>query len=100
MATLNLLSHSPFGSDTFASCLRLLGQDDAIVLSGDAVYALRAATEPRRALEGLPSAIGLFALEEDLQARGLTNVPQGLVVLDYPGFVDVSLRYTKVNSWL
>ena len=44
MATLHVLSHSPFADSRLASCLRLLGADDALLLSGDAVYALQPGT--------------------------------------------------------
>ena len=40
MATLHILSHSPFADSRLASCLRLLGAQDALLLCGDAVYAL------------------------------------------------------------
>ena len=39
MATLHLLSHSPFSDSRLSSCLRLLGADDGLLLTGDAVYA-------------------------------------------------------------
>jgi tRNA 2-thiouridine synthesizing protein B len=95
MATLHLLSHSPFADDRLASCLRLLGPDDALLLSGDAVYALLPASEPLAQLTGKT----LFALEEDLSARHI-SAPSQVQVLDYPGFVACCTRYAKVNSWL
>lgn len=97
MATLHVLSHAPFGDGRFASCLRLLGEEDAILLSGDAVYALQAETAPASALQALEQPV--FALAEDLQARGIT-APSKIQTVDYPGFVDLTLRYAKVNSWL
>jgi len=99
MATLHLLSHSPFSDSRLASCLRLLGPTDALLLSGDAVYALQPGSAQRQALELMPASIALFALDEDLQARAL-EAPARLQVVDYPGFVELCTRYTKVNSWL
>ncbi|MDE1165262.1 MAG: sulfurtransferase complex subunit TusB [Pseudomonas sp.] len=93
MATLHVLSHSPFADNRLASCLRLLGDNDAILLTGDAVYALLPGTAPRQQLEGKK----VFALDEDLQARAIdTDVPH----VDYPGFVQLTLDYDKVNTWL
>ncbi|WP_313025967.1 sulfurtransferase complex subunit TusB [Pseudomonas lopnurensis] len=100
MATLHLLSHSPFADDRLASCLPLLGADDALLLSGDAVYALRANTRQRQALEKLPETVALFALEEDVRARALEALPARVTLVDYPGFVELSCRYERVNSWL
>ena len=99
MATLHVLSHSPFSDSRLSSCLRLLGAEDGLLLSGDAVYALQAGTLQRQALELMPDTIGLFALSEDLQARGI-DAPQRAVAVDYAGFVELSCRFSKVNSWL
>ncbi|MGH8355355.1 MAG: sulfurtransferase complex subunit TusB [Pseudomonas sp.] len=99
MATLHLLSHSPFSDSRLSSCLRLLGPLDALLLSGDAAYALQPGSAPRQALELMPASIALFALDEDLQARALVP-PARLQVVDYAGFVELCTRYAKVNSWL
>ncbi|MDF3936316.1 sulfurtransferase complex subunit TusB [Pseudomonas citronellolis] len=99
MSTLHLLSHSPFGDGRLDSCLLLLGADDGLLLSGDAVYALALGSAPRQRLESLPNAC--FALDEDLQARGLlASLPANLRAVDYPGFVELCTRYDKVNAWL
>jgi len=99
MATLHLLSRSPFSDNQFNSCLRFLSDADGLLLSGDAVYAVQPDTAPYAALQNLPESIGLFALEEDLKARAL-KAPPGLQALDYPAFVELCTRYARVNSWL
>ena len=71
MTTLHVIAHSPFGDDRLASCLRLLGADDALLLCGDAVYALQPDSAPLKALQAAGLASRLFALDEDLQARGI-----------------------------
>ncbi|WP_313085012.1 sulfurtransferase complex subunit TusB [Pseudomonas sp.] len=100
MATLHLLSHSPFTDGRLASCLRLLTVDDALLLSGDAVYALQEGTNQRQSLESLPDGIGLFALDEDLDARGLDRLPARVQSVDYAGFVALCCRYARTNAWL
>ena len=99
MATLHLLSHSSFNDSRLASCLRLLGPDDGLLLSGDAVYALQPGTAQWQALELMPASVALYALEEDLQARALA-APDRAQAIDYPAFVELCGRYAKVNSWL
>ncbi|AMR67266.1 sulfurtransferase complex subunit TusB [Aquipseudomonas alcaligenes] len=99
MATLHLLSHSPFSDSRLSSCLRLLGADDGLLLTGDAVYALQPGTAQLQALELMPAGIALYALEEDLQARAL-SVPARAQAIDYQAFVELCGRYAKVNSWL
>ncbi|WP_137887170.1 sulfurtransferase complex subunit TusB [Pseudomonas sp. 2FE] len=99
MATLHILSHSPFSDSRLSSCLRLLGPADALLLTGDATYALQPGSAHLQALELMPASIALFALDEDLHARALSG-PARLQALDYPGFVDICTRFAKVNSWL
>ncbi|MGG2397135.1 sulfurtransferase complex subunit TusB [Pseudomonas sp. SH1-B] len=99
MATLHILSHSPFADSRLGSCLRLLGAEDALLLSGDAVYALQPGTANLQALKLMPTSVALYALDEDLSARGL-QAPERAQALDYPDFVELCTRYAKVNSWL
>ncbi|AYC33088.1 sulfurtransferase complex subunit TusB [Pseudomonas cavernae] len=99
MATLHILSHSPFSDSRLSSCLRLLGAHDGLLLSGDAVYALQPGSAQRQALELMPDSIALFALDEDLQARAL-QAPARLQAVDYAAFVELCTRFDKVNSWL
>lgn len=98
MATLHVLSHSPFGDERLDSCLRLLGADDGVLLCGDAVYALRESTSTEQQLQAANLAQRLFALDEDLQARAISSALAKPV--DYQAFVELSLHYDKVNSWL
>lgn len=97
MSTLHVLSHSPFGDDRLSSCLRVIGADDALLLSGDAAYALQPGTAPLRTLQAC--SLKLFVLAEDAQARAL-QVPDWAKAIDYPAFVELSIHYDKVNSWL
>ncbi|MBF8774109.1 sulfurtransferase complex subunit TusB [Pseudomonas fulva] len=98
MTTLHVIAHSPFGDDRLHSCLRLLGSEDAVLLCGDAVYALRSGSEPLRLLEQAEWVGRLYALEEDMQARAIAS--SLATTVDYPGFVALSLHHDKVNSWL
>lgn len=97
MSTLHVLSHSPFGDNRLTSCLRLIGSADALLLSGDAVYALQPGTAPFTALQGRQ--INVLVLAEDAQARAI-EVPDWAEAIDYPAFVELSIHHDKVNSWL
>jgi tRNA 2-thiouridine synthesizing protein B len=99
MSTLHVLSHSPFADTRLTSCLRLLGAADAILLCGDAAYALMEATAPRSALDARAAELTLFILDEDAMARSIP-VPAWVKRVDYPGFVELSIQYDKVNTWL
>ena len=97
MSTLHVLSHSPFGDDRLTSCLRVIGAGDALLLCGDAAYTLQPGTAPFTALNA--RSLKLFVLTEDAQARAL-QVPDWVKAIDYPAFVELSIHYDKVNSWL
>ncbi|KPX42393.1 sulfurtransferase complex subunit TusB [Pseudomonas syringae pv. tagetis] len=99
MATLHVLSHSPFADTRLDSCLRLLGNDDGVLLCGDATYALMPSSAPFLAVQHLFGSSQLFVLDEDIKARNLP-LPAGANGIDYPAFVALSLRFDKVNTWL
>ncbi|WP_110950542.1 sulfurtransferase complex subunit TusB [Pseudomonas bohemica] len=99
MSTLHVLSHSPFADSRLSSCLRVLGHEDAILLCGDAVYALTPATAARQTLDAKADSLQLFILDEDVKARNLTP-PDWVRSVDYPGFVELSVQFDKVNTWL
>lgn len=99
MTTLHVVSSSPFSDDRLSSCLRLLGSGDGLLLCGDATYATQPGTLHAESLSTLSDDIALFALEEDIQARGLQSAGK-LQQVDYPGFVTLAIRFDKVNSWL
>ncbi|NKF50597.1 sulfurtransferase complex subunit TusB [Shewanella sp. WXL01] len=81
-------------------CLRYIGEQDAIILCGDAINALLD-TSWQQALAGT----NVFILEQDMQSRGLAThlapVISGLDigVIDYATFVSLSLQYAKVITW-
>ncbi len=97
MSTLHVLSHSPFGDDRLTSCLRVIGANDALLLAGDAVYALQPGTAPFSALN--TRGLQLFVMAEDVQARSI-ETPDWAKAIDYPAIVELSIHHEKVNSWL
>ncbi|WP_346831927.1 sulfurtransferase complex subunit TusB [Pseudomonas abietaniphila] len=99
MSTLHVLSHSPFADSRLSSCLRVLGSHDAILLCGDATYALTPSTTARQTLDAKVGSLALFVLDEDAKARNLT-LPDWVKSVDYPEFVALSVQYDKVNTWL
>jgi len=74
----------------------------AILLIEDGVYALQgnsaAATRLQQAMENHP----VYALQPDLQARGISeeNMLDGVEMVDYDGFVKLTTEYEKSQSWL
>lgn len=97
MATLHVVSSSPFTDKRLGSCLRTLGPDDGLLLCGAAVQALRPGTLAAQQL-GTLAITRLYALSEDCEAHGLEQFEAQSI--DYPRFVELSLTYDRVNTWL
>lgn len=98
MSTLHVISHSPFTDNRLDSCLRLLASDDGLLLCGDAVNALRAASLVEASLRSAGLQQRLFVLTEDLHTRAIHS--ELAQAIDYTAFVELTLKYDKVNSWL
>lgn len=95
MATLHLINKSPGRSDALTACLRVMTENDAIVLIEDGVYAALAGTEAAERLGGLAS-----ALAADVEARGLqSRLGNGIAQVDDSGLVELCTRCDRVMSW-
>jgi len=99
MATLHVVSHSPFTDGRLNSCLRIMGSQDGLLLCGDAVHGLQTGSAAWETLQQAAANGHLYALQEDVSARAIQLDPQ-VKPVDYPGFVQLSLDFDKVNTWL
>ena len=95
LSTLHTVNKSAFGSDALAACLRVARSGDAIVLLEDGVYnALDTA-----ALVG--AGLRIYALREDLQARGIPaeQLPAHVETIAYKDFVALVCTHARTVSW-
>ena len=99
MTTLHILNASSAQTTQFNSCFRVLADDDGIVLCGEAVQLLRKGSSALRQLLNSDGSYRLYALREDVQARGIDTKKMPVTMLDYPDFVALCVDYTRVNSW-
>ncbi|MBW7469942.1 sulfurtransferase complex subunit TusB [Marinobacter sp. F4218] len=88
--TLHILNKTP-DHPRFGECLGMLGPDDAIVLIENGVLGLAAA-------EGFHSA-RVYALRDDVAARGLSGSTQATSLVDYSEWVGLTLQAERVISW-
>ena len=101
MGVLHLVNRSPGESLALSQCLERAGEGDAVLLLEAGVYAAlrgsRCAPWLREAMPG----VEVFAMEPDLAARGITaeEVLEGVVMLDYPGFVALVVCHSPIQSW-
>lgn len=103
MATLHTVNKSPFERNSLDTCLSLCNSDGSILLIEDGVVAALSDTSvSERLLKAIESGIKIFALGEDLKARGLPEdrVIDRITVIDYPGFVKLTTENDRVQNWL
>lgn len=98
---LHILRHSPHSEPRFASCLRAINSGQSLLLIEDAVYGLLPGSSSRSSLEYLPATINIYAMDVDLQARGLAldDIPSRVRIINYLMMVELSLEHAKVVSW-
>ena len=103
MTTLHTVNKSPFERNSLDTCLSLCSSDGSILLIEDAVVAAISKTSVAESLEkAIASGIKVFALEEDLKARGLPcdRLIDRITLVDYSGFVKLATENDRVQSWL
>ena len=102
MATLHTVNKSPFERNSLTSCLRFATAGSAVLLLEDAVVGALQGTAVAPQLTDAMSSIEIYALGPDLQARGLkqSQVLDGIRVVDYAGFVDLTAEHDRVQAWL
>lgn len=104
MAMLHIVNKSPFERNALMSCLGHALAGDAVLLIEDAVIGVvtgsRIAPELQIAMND--KSVSIYALGPDLAARGVKaeRVLEGIQVVDYAGFVDLTVANEKIQSWL
>ena len=94
---LHTVNQSPFASPVLENCLRIYRPGDALLLLEDGVYG---------ALQNQPlatavSELNCYVLQQDLNARGLSELPliEKIKQIGYKGFVQLSIEHASVQSW-
>ena len=103
MPTLHTVNKSPFERNSLETCLSLCKPNGSILLIEDAVVgAMRDTSISNQILEAVESGIKVYALHEDLAARGLptSRLIDQIDIVDYSGFVSLAAKCARVQSWL
>lgn len=102
MTTLHTVNKSPLERNSLASCLRFARPGSALLLIEDGVYAGITGCAAADLLAKAHPQVKLYALEPDLKARGFdsTRVLEGIELIDYDGFVELSVTHDTVQAWL
>ncbi|WP_020560444.1 sulfurtransferase complex subunit TusB [Thiofilum flexile] len=102
MSMLHIVNKSPFERNALASCLSHASKGDAVLLIEDAVLGAVAGSQVAHLLLSALATQAIYVLSEDLAARGMepNRLVKGLQVVDYSGFVDLTVQHDKNQSWL
>lgn len=101
MSTLHTINKSPYTNNTLNSCLKICAQNDAILLLEDGVFGAIKAAPAATELQSLTkTGVKIFALINDLKARGLEEkLAPNIQLIDYDAFVQLTLDHHRVQSW-
>ena len=102
MSVLHIVNKSPYDRNSLDTCLRLAKADSAILLIEDGIYAVQKNAAAAEQVKAGMNQHRVYALKPDLQARGISedNMIDGISLVDYDGFVELTTEYDKLQSWL
>jgi len=101
MSLLHTINKSPFERNTFDSCVAHAKKGSSILLIEDGVYAATQGTAAARKLQDLMKDVKVYALQPDVNTRGLqSKMLDGVNLVDYGGFVDLVTQHNAVQAWL
>ena len=98
---LHIVNKSHTQTSSLQSCLRLAKPGHALLLIEDAVYAATTGAAESSGLGEALSQLKVYALQPDVDARGMAGkLVQGIIAVDYAGFVDLVAEHPNNQSWL
>ncbi|MCF8211840.1 MAG: sulfurtransferase complex subunit TusB [Rhodoferax sp.] len=98
---LHIVNKSPFQTQSLETCLRFAQAGSAVLLIEDGIYAASTGSSTEARMREASATVKLYALKPDVDARAMgTRLIDGITLVDYAGFVDLTLEYPTVQSWL
>ena len=99
---LHTVNKSPFEKNSLESCLRLAKAGSSVLMIEDGIYGAMKGTRLESTVSGATAELKVYVLSEDLEARGMNpnNIIDNVKVVDYAGFVDLTVESDAVNAWL
>ncbi len=97
---LHIINKSPLTNSALDSCLRV-AQSGEILLIEDAVYAATTGNAFESKIREAMGRFRIYVLQPDLDARGLADrIIEGVLPVDYGGFVELTTTNKTCQSWL
>ena len=95
---LHLINKSPFNLASLDSCVKVASKGSPILFIEDAIYGAMAGTAIESKITEIMKDHPIYALKEDLMARGVSNLIPGIKEIDYTGFVELVEQH-KTCTW-
>lgn len=93
------VNKSPHEYNNLSTALRIAPSGAPILLYEDGVYAAARGAKSESVVQQALRDHPVYALDADLEARGLTRLVDGIQVIGYDGFVELVEEHTVV-PWL
>ena len=102
MNMLHKVNKSSFENSSISSCLAMFANDSSVLFIEDGVISVMKSTKFSDLIMDSLSKCKIYALKPDLEARGLSldNVIDGVKIVGYDEFVDLTTEHDSVQSWL
>ena len=102
MSILHTVNKSPFDRNSLESCVRLAAKGGAVLMIEDGVYGAMKGTSKSDMVTKAMKDLTFYVLGPDLKARGVDEgkLIDGVKVVDYSGFVNLTVENDKVQAWL
>jgi tRNA 2-thiouridine synthesizing protein B len=102
MSILHTVNKSPFEKNSLGECLTHALDGSAILLLEDGVYAAMQGTSVEADVKSAMASKKVYVLGPDIKLRGLSSdrMIDGIEIVDYAGFVDLTESNDKVQAWL
>ncbi|MFL0798466.1 MAG: sulfurtransferase complex subunit TusB [Cellvibrionaceae bacterium] len=96
---LHLVNKSPFNDHCLGDCLNAIADCDALLLLEDGVYGALTSFNDKEKMQTIANAGNLYALEADVNSRGLSSLISSLNVINDKEFVQLTVQYPLSQSW-
>jgi len=93
------VNKSPLGANSLSSALRIAQAGSPVLLYEDGVYAAMPGARSASAVTMALAEHPIYALDADLEARGIDKVLEGIRVIGFDGFVELVEQH-EVAPWL
>ena len=101
MSILHTVNKSAYERDTLEACVRLASKGNSVLLIEDGVYSAMSGSKKSSVIENAGD-LNFYVLGPDVKARGISEdrLIDGVKVVDYKGFVELTVENDTVSAWL